>query len=268
VLQGDGGDEMFAGYRRYQVLNNERFWQVASRAALAASAVLPKNARYYRSVRFFTAMAAPDPALRMALLMTVETPGAAPDRILSPELRRSIAGCDPFQRYRELHERFASLDAVQRMLYIDASVVLPDAFLEKVDKSTMAHGIEVRVPFLDTALATYAMSLPSRLKVRRFEKKWILRKALRGVVPDAILDGPKTGFGVPYEYWLRQPLAEYMKSVLFDSSIESAGIFDRQELERRVAEHISGARDHGFLLWKALQLALWYGQVYRPGSSS
>ncbi len=258
VLQGDGGDEIFAGYRRYNVLAHEWFWRTMSRAALGLSSMLPKGTEYYRKARFLSAIAESDPAMRMALLLTVETLRDAPTRILSLEYRQSAAKCDPFQRYRDLNRRFSSLDPVQKMLFTDISVLLPDTFLEKVDKSTMAHGIEVRVPFLDNDLATYAMSLPSELKVRRLQKKRILRRALRGIVPDWILDAPKMGFGVPYEYWLRGPLADYMKSVLLDPQTRASGLFDQREIGRAMTEHISGARNHGFLLWKALQLALWH----------
>ncbi len=150
------------------------------------------------------------------------------------------------------------LDTVQRMLYTDASILLPDTFLEKVDKSTMAHGIEIRVPLLDGDLTRYAMSLPSSLKVRAAQKKWVLRRALRGILPDAILDAKKTGFGVPYKYWLKAPLAEYMRSVLLDPAIEAWGILDRNAVQQCMDEHIDGRRDNGFLLWKLLNLALWY----------
>ena len=132
------------------------------------------------------------------------------------------------------------------MSYTDISVVLPDSFLEKVREFTMAHGIEVRVPFLDFDLASYAIGMPSNLKVRAFQKKWILRKALRRVVPDRVLDAPKTGFGVPYQYWLREPFAPFMKSVLLDHQTLESEFFDKGELERAIAEHISGKRITAF----------------------
>ena len=103
----------------------------------------------------------------------------------------------PFWKYHEMFSRLRHLDPVQRMLYTDCKILLPNTFLEKVDKPTMAHSIEVRVPLLDASLTSYVMGLPSSRKVRFGQKKWILRRALRGVVPDSILYGPKTGFSVP-----------------------------------------------------------------------
>jgi asparagine synthase (glutamine-hydrolysing) len=194
----------------------------------------------------------------MALLLTVETQDNPPTRVLSPEARATIEACDPFFRYREISKRLNYLDITQRLLYTDCTLHLPDCFLEKVDKSTMAQGIEVRVPFLDTHLTRYAMGLPSSLKVRYGQNKWILKRALRGIVPKSILDGPKTGFGVPFEFWLRTSLKEYMRSVLLDPTILSWGIFSEKALERCIDEHISQRRQNGLLLYKLLNLSLWY----------
>lgn len=257
VLQGDGGDEIFAGYRRYNVLSHERFWRFVAFWAPKVAAVVPRRPEYYRGMRFFQAMGHRDPAMRMALLMTQEFYGSPPTRVLTKEATSRLARTDPFHEYRVQYERFKKLDPVQRMLYVDSQILLPDQFLEKVDKSTMACSIEIRVPFLDAELTTYAMGLPSSMKVRNRQKKWILRRALRGVVHDDILDGPKTGFGVPFEYWLRKPLAEYMRSVLLDPWVLSQGLFDRPALEACMDEHIAGRRNNGFLLYKLLNLALW-----------
>jgi len=165
---------------------------------------------------------------------------------------------DPYTRYRNVYDKLKHLDPVQRALYTDMLILLPDIFLEKVDKSTMAQSMEIRVPMLDGNLVEYVMSLPSKMKVRRCEKKWLLRRALRGVVPDYILDAPKKGFGVPYSYWLRTSLLDYMKSVFTDPIIQQSGLFDNRQLEIRIEDHVSEKRDNGFLLYKLLNLALWY----------
>ena len=124
---------------------------------------------------------------------------------------------DPFARYREMYREICRIcDTVQRTLYTDCGIILPDLYFEKVDKATMAHGVEVRVPLVDTRLAAYVMGLPAKYKIRWLHKKRILRRALRGVVPDEILDHPKVGFGVPASHWLRTTLAGYMRDVLLD----------------------------------------------------
>jgi asparagine synthase (glutamine-hydrolysing) len=257
ILQGDGGDEIFAGYRRYNTLSLEPFWRWAGTLAVRLDSLRPRNITIDRAMRFLRLMSSPDPVLRQALFLTPATLETPPTRVLSDEMRSQVDRFDPFARYREIHGRISHLDPVQRMLYTDTSILLPDTYLEKVDKSTMAHGIEVRVPFLANRLTEYVLGLPSSMKVRWGQKKLILRKALRGIVPDAILDGPKTGFGVPYGYWLRGPLSEYMRSVLLDDSNAAADLFDRKAVEVVVDEHVAGTHNHQFLLYKLLNLALW-----------
>jgi len=208
-------------------------------------------------------MVHPDPATRFALLLTPETLASPPTRLLSAEIRQRVDQFDPFARYREFSTRLQHLDAVQRLLYIDTCILLPDTFLEKVDKSTMAHGIEVRVPFLDAELSRYAMALPSTMKVRRGQKKWILRRALRGILPDAILDSEKSGFGVPVDHWMRAPLAEYLRSVVLDRAISESGLFDPAAVEQAIHEHSARRKNNGELLYKILNLALWYASYMR-----
>lgn len=257
ILQGDGGDEIFAGYRRYNVLAAKRFWKLAGPVGGSLAGMFPISRRADRLRRFLQAAGHPDPAMRMALLLTVESLHRPPTRVLSADFRKILEEVDPFARYREMQSRFSRLDPVQRMLYTDCGIILPDIFLEKVDKSTMAQSMEIRVPLLDTDLTRYVMGLPSSMKVKRGQKKWILRRAMRGIVPDEILDGKKTGFGVPFEFWLRDPLADYLRSVLLDSSVDRWGIFDSREMERAIEEHVSMKRDNGFLLYKLLLLVLW-----------
>ena len=124
----------------------------------------------------------------------------------------------------------------------------------------MAYGIESRVPFLDDDLAAYAMALPSGLKVKRGQKKWVLRQALRGIVPDEILDGPKTGFAVPVSHWLRGPLNQYLRDTLQDTAAAWPDLFDQAALDLCVDEHVAGRHDNGRLLYRLLNFGLWHRQ--------
>ena len=124
----------------------------------------------------------------------------------------------------------------------------------------MAHGVEVRVPLVDTRLAAYVMGLPAKYKIRWLHKKRILRRALRGVVPDEVLDGPKVGFGVPAGHWLRTTLAGYMRDVLLDDTRPGASLFDATFLRGLIEDHIEGRRDSGRFLYRLLNLALWYDE--------
>ena len=125
----------------------------------------------------------------------------------------------------------------------------------------MANGIEVRVPFQDGELAGFAMGLPSRHKARWGNRKRVLRAALRGIVPDDILDGPKTGFGVPCGHWLKTSLRDLWNSVVLAPEMDV--LFDLGYLKKIQAEHLNGVRDRSELLWKALNLAIWYNK-FRP----
>jgi len=258
ILQGDGGDEIFAGYRRYNVLAHERFWRLVSKLRPVVAAFPFRGAKYHRMMRQLGTMAPSHAAMRMALLMTTETCDSPPTRLLAKDVRQQTESTDPFREYHDIFKRLSHLDSVQRMLYSDCMTILPNNFLEKVDRPTMAHGIEVRVPFLDSNLTEYVMRLPAHMKVKGTQKKWILRQLLRNSVPDTVLDGKKTGFDVPFEYWLRDPLTDYMKATILDSSARHSQIFDEREVTKCIREHVSGRRDHGTLLYRLLNLSLWY----------
>ena len=115
----------------------------------------------------------------------------------------------------------------------------------------MANSLEVRVPFLDNDLAEYVISLPSIYKIIGKEKKYLLKQAFNGIVPDKILYGQKRGFGVPFSYWLRSS----MKDLIRDE-VSSSNIYTNKVI-KMINEHILGKRDHGFILWKILNLSMW-----------
>jgi asparagine synthase (glutamine-hydrolysing) len=267
VLQGDGGDEIFAGYRRYNVLSHAWFWRLVAGPAAAALGRWPATPTTQRGLRFLRAIGAADPALRMALLMTIEDTVTPPTRVLSEDARDRIRETDPFRAYRRAARFFGDRDELTRMLYTDCLLLLPDTYLAKVDRPTMAHSVEVRVPFLDAELTDYAIPIPSHTKVRRLQKKFLLRRALRGIVPDEILDGRKRGFTVPYGRWLRTGLRPALEGLLLDAGATYGPLLDRREVERCIREHTDGTRDNGYLLYKLLQLALWHRRYLGgPGS--
>ena len=260
VLQGDGGDEMFAGYRRYAILRAASIWRMWPRGFESMLRLL-FGRRATRLARIGAAAGHPDPALRMALLLTVETLRDPPTSVFTEAARQRLeAATDPFAAYRRCASRFASHDPVQQMLLTDISLQLPSQFLTKVDRATMAHGIEARVPLLDEGVGALAVGLPVSMKVRGSQKKIVLRDAMRGRLPREILDGPKTGFGVPYEEWLRGALYGFASAAILERTFVERFGLDRNRLQIVLGEHRSRLRDRGFLLWKLLQLALWSKQ--------
>ncbi len=264
VLQGDGGDELFGGYFRYSRLNHRRLFRLLGIPASLVAPFLPGTSKAYRALRTLTALRDPDESRQMAWLMAQEHPDHPPYDLFSNAFAATLRQSDPFARYGAFHARFAALDPVQRMLYTDSGIILPDTYFEKVDKSTMAWGIEVRVPFVDTQLAAYVMGLPAHMKVRGWQKKFLLRRALRGIVPDFVLDSPKKGFGVPMSRWLRGPLAPFLRELLGQDAIRQWGALNLEAIGKRLDEHVSGRFDHGMILKKIMLLCLWYKAYLTP----
>jgi asparagine synthase (glutamine-hydrolysing) len=257
VLQGDGGDELFAGYRRYSVLRNVHWWHLWPKVFSPFIRASGKFGR--RFARLADTVGNSDEAMRMAYLLTMETPEDPPEALLQPDRRHSLAlTTDPFLVYKHAAKRFSAYDPVQQMLLTDLTVQLPSQFLAKVDRATMAAGIEARVPLLDELVAQLVVNMPSKWKVRGRQKKVLLRDSQRSRLPEGILDGPKTGFGVPYGHWLRTSLYEFSRERLLDKAfLETLG-FNPRMVEAKLSGHRSQKRDSGMILWKLLQLAIWY----------
>ena len=258
VLQGDGGDEMFGGYKRYATLANLPRMRALAHLSKIANFLTSRTADYYKRERYINALLArPFPKL-MALLLTVEDEKRDPTQIFHPSLRKQFA--EPFKRYSEVAKTFANRSPTDQMLLVDSKIILPDVFLEKVDRSTMAAGVEVRVPFLDNDLVQFCHNLNFEEKIPKGQQKYLLKRALSGIVPDEVLYGQKTGFGVPFGFWLKGPLKELFFDNLVKFSSVNPNVIDVSYVHRRYEEHLSGKKDNGFLLWKLLNLMIWSGQ--------
>lgn len=257
VLQGDGGDEMFGGYRRYGMLRHARWfrdWMTLFVRPLRACGSVGR-----RTARLVEALTTGDAGLRMALLLTTETVGQPPELVLTDERRRRLdETTDPFLAYRNAATRFAQFEPVQQMLLTDLTVQLPSQFLTKVDRASMAAGVEARVPLLDERVAEIAVGMNSKWKVRGRRNKIVLRKSQRGRLTKATINGSKTGFGVPYEYWLRTSLHEFTRNSILDPAFTTAFSLKPAAVKSLLDEHRNGVAERGFLLWKLLQLALWW----------
>ena len=259
VLQGDGGDEVFGGYKVHSLMAIERWATLFARATCLGVA---DGSRWGPVLR---CGAAAEQSGRLAAVR--HGVGGPAGRGSSPRgcSRRARARCwRRATRSRATGSfigRFASLDTpCSERFTRTAAIILPDLYFEKVDKATMAHGVEVRVPLVDTRLAAYVMGLPAKYKIRWLHKKRILRRALRGVVPDETLGLPKVGFGVPASHWLRTTLAGYMRDVLLDDTRPSASLFDAAAMRTLVDDHVEGRKDSGTYLYRLLNLALWYDE--------
>jgi asparagine synthase (glutamine-hydrolysing) len=148
-------------------------------------------------------------------------------------------------------------DPLTAMSATDIAVTLPDDYLVKVDRASMAHGLEVRPPLLDHELLELAMTIPSRLKVRDGGGKWILKQAFAQELPDTVLRRPKRGFEIPVDAWLRGPLRERFQASVLDADAPVAGLIDQDAARRLYQSHLKGWTQHGNVLWLLFALATW-----------
>lgn len=261
VLQGDGGDELFGGYRRYSTLSYLPYLRWLVPVAQFVNGLTGKGEQHFRRQRYLSALSAPDTAMRMALLMTEEDGKSHPADMFTSDFRREIERHDAFLRYRQCQSYFVNQDIVNQMALVDSMIVLPDIFLQKVDRSTMAASLEVRVPFLDQDLVDYCMRIPGFRKVPMGQKKWLLKKSLEGLVPNDVLYGKKTGFGVPFGYWLRGALKPLFFDHLAQFQRARPGVLEEKTIRFWHDEHVSRQHDRSFLLWKVLNFMIWANQT-------
>ncbi|MDC0435440.1 asparagine synthase (glutamine-hydrolyzing) [bacterium] len=256
VLQGDGGDELFGGYSRYNLLKYRHFWQLL-RPLTSLTERLPANSRNFQRIhRMVTALSTRCDAECQARLLTEEVSDHSVSRLLRPSIAQELSLSDPFRRYKELASSVSGQSAAQAMLWTDTQILLPDQFLEKVDRSTMANSVEVRVPMLDTELTDYVMGLPASMKLHGGAKS-LLREASGNLLPKAVTQGKKRGFGVPYVEWLSGPLANYTKERILGENGLLRELFLDAELELLVEDNIQMRGFRGFMLYKLLMLAVW-----------
>jgi len=146
-------------------------------------------------------------------------------------------------------------DFYQAMLYLELRLRLPELLLMRVDKICMSTSVEARVPFLDHHLVEFSMDLPLEMRLRGNVGKYLLKKAVRGLLPDEIIDRPKMGFGAPFREWFRGPFGRYSRERLAGTELD---LFDREHVLGMLDEHIAERADHSFPLWVVLNLVLWH----------
>ena len=257
VVGGDGGDELWGGYPTYRA---HRLAQVYRRVPgwvrkfVIGGAVgrLPINDRYQSlewKLRRFTKRWDDDLVTRHLRWMS---------SVDLPDLARAIPaakGMLPATLATPLPE---TDDWLQRILALDFATYMPGSVLTKVDRASMAHGLEVRPPLLDDDMVDRASALPSRYKLRRGSGKYLLKLAARGKIPDEIIDRPKKGFGIPLAAWLRGPLKDRIDQVVKNSPAFGNGILDGDVFRRWNDEHQAKRADHSKPLWAMLVLDHWF----------
>jgi len=267
ALSGDGGDELFSGYNRYQL--TQRSWRTLS--------LLPKSARkafatgltslspewwnqiFGRLPRNLHRSQAGDKIHKAASVLRLDD---------ADELyRRLVSHWEPNQITPGVSETRGVLweksvradfpDLLDRMQFLDLVTYLPDDILTKVDRASMAVALEARVPLLDHRVVELAWRLPQSAKIRGGVSKWLLRQVLYRHVPKTLVERPKMGFGVPLSEWLRGPLREWAEALLSEKRLEENGFFDVAVIRKYWTEHLSGRRNWQYLLWDVLMFEAW-----------
>jgi asparagine synthase (glutamine-hydrolysing) len=268
ALSGDGGDELFAGYHRYNLGETMRkrmaVLPLAIRSALAASLTAARPQTLDQLATIIPKRLRPayvgDKLHKLARVLTLDGTGVYrqltsqwpddPDSVV-------IGGTEQLWPQRDSGLETLLPSTVEQMQYWDSMSYLPGDILTKVDRASMAVSLEVRAPLLDHRVAEFAWSLPMDMKIRNGEAKWLLRQVLYKHVPPALVDRPKAGFSVPVGDWLRAELRDWAEDLLDERQLREAGFFNPAPIRKLWADHLNGTRNGQYALWSILMFEAW-----------
>jgi len=267
ALNGDGGDESFAGYERYIAMGlTEKYRRVPSflRESVIKETVnlIPssplKRSRVKSAKRLLDAVALPrvDRYARWVSVFNDQTK----QPLYSDQFREQTQAADATGILAEWFKRANGIGVVDAMLLTDQMTYLPNDLLVKVDIATMAVSLEARSPFLDHHVIEFAASLPQNLKLRRLTSKYLLKKVLRKLLPSENLKRRKMGFGVPVGHWFRGKMQPFLREVLLSEKALGRGLFNSEAVRQLIELHVRGERDYSQQLWTLLMLELWFNR--------
>jgi asparagine synthase (glutamine-hydrolysing) len=280
-LSGDGGDELFGGYNRYQWVPG--LWRQASRIPrpLRGAAAGLLTSRSPEDWQWLLRRAGPlapramdhrlpgDKLHKLAGVLGLDSPEAIyfdlvshwkqPNALVLGATEPPTAVTDP--------DQWADVPGVvEHMMYLDLVTYLPGDILVKLDRASMGVSLEGRVPLLDHRVIEFAWRVPTALKLRDGQTKWLLRQVLYRYVPRHLIDRPKMGFGVPIDRWLRGPLRDWAETLLAAERLAADGYLDPAQIRHRWAEHLSGRRNWQYPLWDVLMFQAWLDETAAPAS--
>ena len=263
ALNGDGGDECFAGYERYAAMRfSERYRKFPGllRALHRAMGLLPiselRPTRARKVRRFLRAASLPPVERYLSWVSTVQRD--AKDELYTDEFREEVGHRDAGDWLRPWFARANGAGVVDAALLADTMTYLPNDLLVKVDIASMANSLEARSPFLDHHVIEFAASLPEHLKLRGLTTKYILKKTLQKLLPSENLTRGKMGFGVPVGHWFRGQMQPFLREQLLSERASRRGLFRPEAVRRMVELHTRGERDYAHQLWTLLMLELWF----------
>ncbi len=263
VLSGDGGDELFAGYDKYLVEQRERNGRTIPAAARKlmgnVSRMMPGGLRGRNFLHHHSLTGSERYLDAITLFRSQDI-----RNLLSPDVAPLVAAHQPWVSKAEYMESSSS-NWLSRLQALDIDNYLPMDILTKVDRMSMAHSIETRVPLLDHKLVEFAATIPPEMNLKGGVTKYILKQAMRGILPDAIIDRPKRGFAVPLQYWFRGKLGPYVRDLLLGESGRRRGLFNLNYVESMVDRHDKG-QNLDLQLWALISFEVW-ARTFLDGSS-
>lgn len=266
---GEGSDELFAGYNQYLLTVNfwKKWWKILEKLPASLKQLLFKLGSITSRPAFDLHR---EQLRRLAVSEEFFWGGAIAFsqatkwNLFTPEYRKKFDGLTSFDVVKPHYEKIDSVapdaDFLTRMIYLELKIRLPELLLMRVDKITMANSIESRVPFLDHRLVELAMQIPMDLKIKNNISKYILKEAVRGIIPNKIIDRKKQGFSAPINEWLKTALKQELPNVLFRSRIWETGIFEAAAVEKLIKDHQNGKADLSFRIWNLITLCLWFDE--------
>jgi len=278
ALSGDGGDENLAGYRRYRLFMGEERLRAALPLGVRRplfgllGTVYPKAdwaPQMLRAKTTFQALARDSVAGYLDAVSLVREPLRR--RLFSTRFRSELQEYDAVQVFRRHAERAPAEDSLSLIQYLDLKTYLVGDILTKVDRASMAHSLEVRVPLLDHKLVEWMSGLPPTWKLNRGTGKYIFKKAIAPYLPDAIPDRRKMGFAVPLAAWFRGPLRHSLRAAVLGPRLMDSGLFEGATVRELVEQHESGSRDHSAALWSLLMFESFQRrmeQTHRSGENT
>jgi len=257
LLGGAGGDDLFTGYRRHTMLSLDPMWSLlpswARRGAARRSNRLRPSSAFRRRLSKALGTLQSDGDERVYTSFSWAKSSTI-DRLLSAECREELATDDVYEPMATLLEAHASESAVEKCLALEQRFFLADHNLLYTDKMAMSVGVEVRVPLIDLELVKFASTVPTEWKCRLFRPKSILKDSQRGILPDHIIDRPKSGFGAPLRTWLSSDLREMADDLLAENVVRARGLFDPGAVTRLRTEDAS---DSAYTIFSLMCIELW-----------
>jgi asparagine synthase (glutamine-hydrolysing) len=273
ALGGDGGDELLAGYSTLQAHKLTNYYRRIPgfvrngliRPAVDRLPVSMNNLSFdFKAKRFVRDAARPTAQRHHLWLGNFRRRDL--DCLLTSEVQADLRTDDPLLPVYEHARRSTAQHDLNRVLYLDMKLYMESDILVKVDRASMANSLEVRVPLLNRVFADYVLGLPIDLKLKGFTRKYIFREAMRGRLPDEIIDREKHGFGMPISRWLRTDLRELAEDAFSEDRLKRDGLFEPGYVQDLLRNHLAGKQDNRKPLWTLLVFQLWHERYMQPGA--